>query len=209
MNSSSGSASVSSINFPKTCDEMQVPPPVPPRRRPESAPTESSPSKIMSKHTDSPPAIPPRQPTTKVYSPRYPLSERSSVSEGPESPPLLPPREPVRTPDVFTSSPLHLQPPPLGRKSEHATTFFPYSPSPFTPPPPQTPSPLGPRRHLPSPSLIVQDLELPPMTGPPVPPRQSTSQPIPKLPPKTYKREPPHPSIHRDGPPLLENANSL
>ncbi|KAM4043435.1 son of sevenless homolog 1 [Anomaloglossus baeobatrachus] len=205
----SRSASVSSINFPKNCDEMQVPPPVPPRRRPESAPTESSPSKIMSKHADSPPAIPPRQPTSKVYSPRYPLSERSSVSEGPESPPLLPPREPVRTPDVFSSSPLHLQPPPLGRKSEHATTFFPYSPSPFTPPPPQTPSPLGPRRHLPSPPLIVQDLELPPMTGPPVPPRQSTSQPIPKLPPKTYKREPPHPSIHRDGPPLLENANSL
>lgn len=205
----SRSASVSSINFSKNCDEIQVPPPVPPRRRPESAPTESSPSKMMSKHVDSPPAIPPRQPTSKAYSPRYPMSDRSSVSEGPESPPVLPPREPVRTPDVFSSSPLHLQPPPLGRKSEHATTFFPYSPSPFTQPPPQTPSPHGTRRHLPSPPLIVQDLELPPITGPPVPPRQSTSQPIPKLPPKTYKRESPHPSIHRDGPPLLENANSL
>ncbi|XP_072265241.1 son of sevenless homolog 1 isoform X2 [Pyxicephalus adspersus] len=205
----SRSASVSSINFSKNCDEIQVPPPVPPRRRPESAPTESSPSKIMSKHVDSPPAIPPRQPTSKVYSPRYPMSERSSVSEGPESPPVLPPREPVRTPDVFSSSPLHLQPPPLGRKSEHPPTFFPYSPSPFSPLPPQTPSPHATRRHLPSPPLIVQDVELPPITGPPVPPRQSTSQPIPKLPPKTYKREPPHPSIHKDGPPLLENANSL
>ncbi|KAM9315876.1 son of sevenless homolog 1 isoform 2-T2 [Gastrophryne carolinensis] len=203
----SRSCSVSSINFPRNYDEIQVPPPVPPRRRPESAPTESSPSKMMSKHVDSPPAIPPRQPT-KVYSPRYPMSERSSVSEIPESPPVLPPREPARTPDVFSSSPLHLQPPPLGRKSEHTTTFFPHSPSPFTPPPPQTPSPHGTRRHLPSPPLIVQDLD-PPSIGPPVPPRQSTSQPIPKLPPKTYKRDPPHPSIHRDGPPLLENANSL
>ncbi|KAM4693672.1 son of sevenless homolog 1 isoform 2-T2 [Discoglossus pictus] len=204
----SRSASVSSISFSKNSDEMQVPPPVPPRRRPESAPTESSPSKIMSKHLDSPPAIPPRQPTSKVYSPRYQMSDRSSISDPPDSPPLLPPREPVRTPDVFSSSPLHLQPPPPGRKSEHANTFFPYSPSPFTPPPPQTPSPLGTRRHLPSPPLISQDMELPSTTGPPVPPRQSTSQPIPKLPPKTYKREPPHPSIHRDGPPLLENANS-
>lgn len=146
----------------------------------------------MSKHLDNPPAIPPRQPTSKAYSPRYSLSERTSVSEPPDSPspPLVPPREPVRTPDVFSSSPLHLQPPPLGKKSDHGNAFFPNSPSPFTPP-----SPLGPRRQLPSPPA-----------GPPVPPRQSTSQPIPKLPPKTYKRE--HPSVHRDGPPLLENAHS-
>ncbi|XP_053316892.1 son of sevenless homolog 1 [Spea bombifrons] len=204
----SRSASISSISFIKNSEEMQVPPPVPPRRRPESAPTESSPSKMMSKHLDSPPAIPPRQPT-KVYSPRYQMSDRLSVSDPPDSPPLLPPREPVRTPDVFSSSPLHLQPPPLGRKGEHHNTFFPYSPSPFTPPPPQTPSPHGTRKHLPSPPLIAQDIELSSTTGPPVPPRQSTSQPIPKLPPKTYKREPPHPSIHRDGPPLLENTNSL
>uniref|UniRef100_A0A8C5PK62 SOS Ras/Rac guanine nucleotide exchange factor 1 n=1 Tax=Leptobrachium leishanense TaxID=445787 RepID=A0A8C5PK62_9ANUR len=203
----SRSASISSISFSKTSEEMQVPPPVPPRRRPESAPTESSPSKIMSKHLDSPPAIPPRQPTSKVYSPRYQMSDRLSVSDPPDSPPLLPPREPVRTPDVFSSSPLHLQPPPPGRKSEHPNTFFTYSPSPFTPPPPQTPSPHGTRRHLPSPPLVVQDIVLSATTGPPVPPRQSTSQPIPKLPPKTYKREPAHPSLH--GPPLLENTNSL
>ncbi|XP_078505330.1 son of sevenless homolog 1 [Lissotriton helveticus] len=205
----SRSASVSSISFSKSTDETHVPPPVPPRRRPESAPTESSPSKMMSKHLDSPPAIPPRQPTTKVYSPRFSMPDRTSVSDSPESPPLLPPREPVRTPDVFSSSPLHLQAPPLGRKSELANTFFPNSPSPFTPLPPQTPSPHGTRRHLPSPPLIPQEMELPPTAGPPVPPRQSTCQPIPKLPPKTYKRElltlqP----IHRDGPPLLENAHS-
>ncbi|KAM9721369.1 son of sevenless homolog 1 isoform X1 [Muntiacus reevesi] len=201
------SASVSSISLTKSTDEVPVPPPVPPRRRPESAPAESSPSKMMSKHLDSPPAIPPRQPTSKAYSPRYSISDRTSISDPPESPPLLPPREPVRTPDVFSSSPLHLQPPPLGKKSDHSNAFFPNSPSPFTPPPPQTPSPHGTRRHLPSPPL-TQEVDLHSIAGPPVPPRQSTSQHIPKLPPKTYKREHTHPSMHRDGPPLLENAHS-
>uniref|UniRef100_A0A8C5WB21 SOS Ras/Rac guanine nucleotide exchange factor 1 n=1 Tax=Microcebus murinus TaxID=30608 RepID=A0A8C5WB21_MICMU len=203
----SRSASVSSISLTKGTDEVPIPPPVPPRRRPESAPAESSPSKIMSKHLDSPPAIPPRQPTSKAYSPRYSISDRTSISDPPESPPLLPPREPVRTPDVFSSSPLHLQPPPLGKKSDHGNAFFPNSPSPFTPPPPQTPSPHGTRRHLPSPPL-TQEVDLHSIAGPPVPPRQSTSQHIPKLPPKTYKREHTHPSMHRDGPPLLENAHS-
>ncbi|XP_052346633.1 son of sevenless homolog 1-like isoform X3 [Oncorhynchus keta] len=216
------SSSVSSmVSFHRNTEDTTVPPPVPPRRRPESAPAESSPSKMMSKHLDSPPAIPPRQPTTtKVYSPRYSLStERTSVSEPPDSPPTLPPREPVRTPDVFSSSnsPLHLQPPPLGRiRSSEPTlsqTFFPPSPfSPLTPPPPPTPSPsLGP-----SGPDCCSDSALLPLggaAGPPVPPRQSTSsaaaQAIPKLPPKTYKRESvSHPSlVHRDGPPLLENAN--
>uniref|UniRef100_A0A8C8HD14 Ras-GEF domain-containing protein n=1 Tax=Oncorhynchus tshawytscha TaxID=74940 RepID=A0A8C8HD14_ONCTS len=169
LDEGAGSSSVSSmVSFHRNTEDTTVPPPVPPRRRPESAPAESSPSKMMSKHLDSPPAIPPRQPTTtKVYSPRYSLStERTSVSEPPDSPPTLPPREPVRTPDVFSSSnsPLHLQPPPLGRiRSSEPTlsqTFFPPSA-------------------------------------------------IPKLPPKTYKRElVSHPSlVHRDGPPLLENAN--
>lgn len=136
------------------------------------------------------------------------MPDRTCISDPPESPPVLPPREPVRTPDVFSSSPLHLQPPPLGRKSELGNTFFPNSPSPFTPPPPQTPSPHVARRHLPSPPLIQQDVDLHSVAGPPVPPRQSTSQHIPKLPPKTYKREHTHPSMHRDGPPLLQNAHS-
>ncbi|XP_029115065.1 son of sevenless homolog 1 isoform X2 [Scleropages formosus] len=204
----SRSSSVSSMaSFNRSTEDGPVPPPVPPRRRPESAPAESSPSKMLSKHLDSPPAIPPRQPTAKAYSPRYSLSERTSVSDPPESPPTLPPREPVRTPDVFSSSPLHLQPPPQGRKCELSQTFFP--PSPFSPAPPQTPSPLGPRKHLSSPPLIPPDCDLlPGATGPPVPPRQSASQAIPKLPPKTYKREPVHTSIPRDSLPLLENANS-
>lgn len=201
----SRSSSVSSmVSFHRSAEDAPIPPPVPPRRRPESAPAESSPSKMMSKHLDSPPAIPPRQPTGKVYSPRYSLTDRTSVTEPPDSPPTLPPREPVRTPDVFSSSPLLLQPPPQGRRSEQSH-FFPAS----TFPPPQTPSPLGPRKHLPSPPLLPLDCEpLQGVAGPPLPPRQSTSQTaIPKLPPKTYKREPAHPSMHRDGPPLLENAN--
>uniref|UniRef100_A0A4W4DVH2 Son of sevenless homolog 1 (Drosophila) n=1 Tax=Electrophorus electricus TaxID=8005 RepID=A0A4W4DVH2_ELEEL len=187
-------------------NDAPIPPPVPPRRRPDSAPAESSPSKMMSKHLDSPPAIPPRQPTGKAYSPRYSVTDRTSVSEPPDSPPTLPPREPVRTPDVFSSSPLLLQPPPQGRRSEQSH-FFP--PSPFPSLPPQMPSPLGPRKHLPSPPLPPTDGETPQCAaGPPLPPRLSTSQTtIPKLPPKTYKREPAHPSVHRDGPPLLENAN--
>ncbi|XP_072565562.1 son of sevenless homolog 1-like isoform X1 [Paramormyrops kingsleyae] len=198
------SSSVSSMaSFNRSTEDAPVPPPVPPRRRPESAPAESSPSKMMSKHLDSPPAIPPRQPTTKVYSPRYSMSERSSTSEPPDSPPTLPPREPVRTPDIFPSPSLTLQPTPQGLRNEPGQTFF----SNFSPLPPQTPSPLGHRKHLPSPPLIPQEGEpLPGATGPPVPPRQSASQTIPKLPPKTYKREPA--PIHRDGPPLLENANS-
>ncbi|XP_016102601.1 son of sevenless homolog 1-like [Sinocyclocheilus grahami] len=186
----SRSSSVSSMMSFLQNDEPPVPPPIPPRRRPESAPAESSPSKMMSKHLDSPPAIPPHQPTSQVYSPRY------SLTEPPESPPTLPPREPVQTPDVFCSSPLHLQPPPPGRRSEPSQAFF----------PPQTPSPLGPRKHPPS-SPLPPALDCEPplgVSGPPVPPHHSTSQsPIPKLPPKTYKRE----SVHRDGPPLLENAN--
>lgn len=205
----SRSSSVSSmVSFHRSAEDAPIPPPVPPRRRPESAPAESSPSKMMSKHLDSPPAIPPRQPTGKVYSPRYSLTDRTSVSEPPDSPPTLPPREPVRTPDVFSSSPLLLQPPPQGRRSEQSH-FFPASTFPPPLPPPQTPSPLGPRKHLPSPPLLPLDCEpLQGAAGPPLPPRQSTSQTaIPKLPPKTYKREPAHPSMHRDGPPLLENAN--
>uniref|UniRef100_A0AAY4AM11 Son of sevenless homolog 1 n=1 Tax=Denticeps clupeoides TaxID=299321 RepID=A0AAY4AM11_9TELE len=158
-------------------------------------------------------SIPPRQPTSKVYSPRYSISDRTSFSDAPESPPMLPPREPLRTPDVFptnsSSSPLHLQPAPQGRRAgpEIVQAFFPPS-SPFSPLPPQTLSPLCPRKHVASPPLVPADCDL--LTGPsgpPVPPRQSTSQTIPKLPPKTYKRESTHPSLHQDGPPLLENVN--
>ncbi|MCJ8737434.1 hypothetical protein PDJAM_G00023860 [Pangasius djambal] len=177
------SSSVSSmVSFHRSTDDPPIPPPVPPRRRPESAPAESSPSKMMSKHVDSPPAIPPRQPTGKLYPMRY------SVPDAPSSPPSLPPREPLRTPDVFSSSPLLLQPPPQGRRAEPSHFF------------PSSPSPLGPRK-LPASAAALHLLECDAphgAAGPPLPPRHSTA--IPKLPPKTYKRE-------REGPPLLENAN--
>uniref|UniRef100_A0A3P9CEV1 Son of sevenless homolog 1 (Drosophila) n=1 Tax=Maylandia zebra TaxID=106582 RepID=A0A3P9CEV1_9CICH len=50
----SRSSSVSSmVSFSRASEDVPVPPPVPPRRRPESAPAESSPSKMVSK-LDSP-----------------------------------------------------------------------------------------------------------------------------------------------------------
>ncbi|XP_038144134.1 son of sevenless homolog 1-like isoform X2 [Cyprinodon tularosa] len=172
----SRSSSVSSImSFSRVSEDTPIPPPVPPRRRPESAPSESSPSKIQSK-LESPPAVPPRQPTCKLPTPRYSSSLSSSP---PDSPPLLPPREP-----------LHLLPPPQGRSRCEllSQAFFPSNtsstssacstPTALSSSPPLPPVPLTPTgRKMPLPS--------PPLDGPPVPPRHS----VPKLPPKTYKRE--------------------
>lgn len=133
----------------------------------------------MMSNLDSPPAVPPRQPTCKLFLPRY-------SSSPPESPPSLPPREPL-------SSPLHLLPPPQGRSRCDLLTqvFFPSSTSspaittssstvssslPLTP----GPSSASKKIPLPSPPLPLLQVD-----GPPVPPRHS----VPKLPPKTYKRE--------------------
>ncbi|KAK5873281.1 hypothetical protein PBY51_018333 [Eleginops maclovinus] len=154
----SRSSSVSSIvSFSR--GEESVPPPVPPRRRPDSAPADSSPSKMMS-ILDSPPAVPPRQPTCKLLPTRY----SSLSSSPPDSPPSLPPREPL-------NSPLHLLPPPQGRPRCDLQTFFPPSSS--------SPS-IGSASICSSPPLPP-----PTPTAPPVPPRHS----VPQLPPKTYKRE--------------------
>ncbi|KAM4594167.1 LOW QUALITY PROTEIN: son of sevenless homolog 1 [Fundulus diaphanus] len=172
------SSSVSSmVSFTRASEDTPVPPPVPPRRRPESAPSESSPSKSK---LESPPAVPPRQPTCKLLPPRYSSSLSSSP---PDSPPLLPPREPL-------SSPLHLLPPPQGRARCEVLSqaFFPSNtsststtcstPTTLSSSPPLPPVPLTPTgRKMPLPS--------PPLDGPPVPPRHS----VPKLPPKTYKRD--------------------
>ncbi|XP_077427478.1 son of sevenless homolog 1 isoform X1 [Vanacampus margaritifer] len=168
------SSSMSSmVSFCRPPDDAPLPPPVPPRRRPESAPAESSPSKTSPK-PDSPPAVPPRQPTCKLLPPRY----SSLSSSPPDGPPLLPPREPL-------SSPLHLLPPPQGRSRRQlpAQAFFPAAsclgPAPTSPPPTSvSPSPVSRKMPLPSPPPL-------PLDGPPVPPRHA----VPKLPPKTYKRD--------------------
>ncbi|XP_029706357.1 son of sevenless homolog 1 isoform X2 [Takifugu rubripes] len=174
----SRSSSVSSmVTFSRGCDDITVPPPVPPRRRPESAPSESSPSRMMS-HLDSPPAVPPRQPTCKLFLPHH-------SSSTPESPPSLPPREPL-------SSPLHLLPPPQGRSHCDllSQAFFPSGTSSLaittsstvSSSPPLTPGTPCDSKKMPPPS---PPLPLLPLDGPPVPPRHI----VPKLPPKTYKRE--------------------
>uniref|UniRef100_A0A672FM96 Son of sevenless homolog 1-like n=1 Tax=Salarias fasciatus TaxID=181472 RepID=A0A672FM96_SALFA len=148
----------------------------------------SSPLQMMSK-LDSPPAVPPRQPTCKLLPPRY--SSSLSSSSPPDSPPSLPPREPL-------SSPLHLLPPPQGRPRcdllpqaffpSTTSASLPICPAPCSasssPPalPPSAPLTPTPRKMpLPSPPPSL----LPPLDGPPVPPRHG----VPKLPPKTYKRE--------------------
>uniref|UniRef100_A0A3Q0RQN5 Son of sevenless homolog 1 (Drosophila) n=1 Tax=Amphilophus citrinellus TaxID=61819 RepID=A0A3Q0RQN5_AMPCI len=152
-----------------------------------SSPFHSSKTCPLTDSKNSPPAVPPRQPTCKLHPPRYSLS-----SSPPDSPPSLPPREPL-------SSPLHLLPPPQGRPRCDLLpqAFFPSNISgptsicsppttlssspPLPPPAPVTPTSR--KLPLPSPPLPA----LPPLTldGPPVPPRHG----VPKLPPKTYKRE--------------------
>ncbi|XP_028256205.1 son of sevenless homolog 1 isoform X1 [Parambassis ranga] len=198
----SRSSSVSSmVSFSRGSEDAPVPPPVPPRRRPESAPAESSPSKQMMSKLDSPPAVPPRQPTCKLLPPRY--SSSLSSSSPPDSPPSLPPREPL-------SSPLHLLPPPQGRPRCDLLpqTFFPSTTSPavctaptdlsssppLSAPAPVTPTPTSRKMPLPSPPLPLL-----PLDGPPVPPRHG----VPKLPPKTYKRESMSHAPLLDTPPAL------
>lgn len=192
------------VTCSRGCDDISVPPPVPPRRRPESAPSESSPSKVtdvfvqwliifimsdffchclvsipqMMSDLDSPPAVPPRQPTCKLFLPHY-------SSSTPENPPSLPPREPL-------ASPLHLLPPPEGqaRCDLLSQAFFPSGTSSLAITTSSTVSssslvtpgtPCASKKiPLPSPPLPLL-----PLDGPPVPPRHS----VPKLPPKTYKRE--------------------
>lgn len=151
---------------------------------------------------DSPPAVPPRQPTSKLLPPRY--SSSLSSSSPPDSPPSLPPREPL-------GSPLHLLPPPQGRPrcdllpqaffpsnitSPPPISSAPISSSPPLPLVPVTPNPTPTSRKMPLPSPT---LPLLPLDGPPVPPRHG----VPKLPPKTYKRESVSHAPLLDTPPAL------
>uniref|UniRef100_A0A8C2VM34 SOS Ras/Rho guanine nucleotide exchange factor 2 n=1 Tax=Chinchilla lanigera TaxID=34839 RepID=A0A8C2VM34_CHILA len=194
-------SSCGSLN--KLSEELLVPPPLPPRKKFDH---DASNSKGTMKSDDDPPAIPPRQPPPPKVKPRVPVP--TGAFDGPlHSPPPPPPRDPLpdtpppiplRPPEHFINCPFNLQPPPLGHLHRDVTTC-PNSPS----TPPSTPSPRVPRRCY---VLNSSHNSLAHPPAPPVPPRQNSSPHLPKLPPKTYKRELSHPPLYRL--PLLENAET-
>ncbi|NXQ17115.1 SOS2 protein, partial [Peucedramus taeniatus] len=196
-------------SFPKLSDEPQNPPPLPPRKKMDQ---DASSAKGNSKSDDDPPAIPPRQPPPPKIQPRVPAY--SAPLEQPlQSPPPPPPRDPVpdtpppvplRPPEHFINCPLSLQPPPLGRFPRDPEWLREAGSGPSSPgTPPSTPSPRVLRRCCVL-SASHNNLAQPPV--PPVPPRHNSSPQLPKLPPKTYKRELSHPPLHRLS--LLENAET-
>uniref|UniRef100_A0A8C5J313 SOS Ras/Rho guanine nucleotide exchange factor 2 n=1 Tax=Junco hyemalis TaxID=40217 RepID=A0A8C5J313_JUNHY len=158
-------------------------------------------------------AIPPRQPPPPKIQPRVPAY--SAPLEQPlPSPPPPPPRDPVpdtpppvplRPPEHFINCPaMSLQPPPLGRFPREPEWLREAGSGPSSPgTPPSTPSPRVLRRCCVL-SASHNSLAQPPV--PPVPPRHNSSPQLPKLPPKTYKRELSHPPLHRLS--LLENAET-
>uniref|UniRef100_A0A674AL29 Son of sevenless homolog 2 (Drosophila) n=1 Tax=Salmo trutta TaxID=8032 RepID=A0A674AL29_SALTR len=144
----------------------------------------------LSSRSKGPPAIPPRLPP-----PLPRVQPRAPAPDGPlPSPPLPPPRDPQpdtpppvpqKPPEIFINYPLNLQPSPVGR------FHWDFGSSPSSPgTPPGTPSPRVPRRNclLSASQNSLCPLPLPIM-APPVPPRHNSSSQLPKLPPKTYKRE--------------------
>ncbi|XP_031685171.1 son of sevenless homolog 2 isoform X1 [Oncorhynchus kisutch] len=199
--------SVSCGSLHQLGEDLLKPPPLPPRRKDAFSETK------LSSRSDSPPAIPPRlPPPLPRIQPRAPVY--NSPSDGPlSSPPPPPPRDPQpdtpppvpqRPPEIFINYPLNLQPSPVGR------FHWDFGSSPSSPgTPPGTPSPRVPRRSCPLSASQNSLCPLPlPIMAPPVPPRHnSNSSPqLPKLPPKTYKREllpPPLQSLS-----LVENTDT-
>uniref|UniRef100_A0A9L0SDM4 SOS Ras/Rho guanine nucleotide exchange factor 2 n=1 Tax=Equus caballus TaxID=9796 RepID=A0A9L0SDM4_HORSE len=193
----------------KLSDEPLIPPPLPPRKKFDH---DASNPKGNMKSDDDPPAIPPRQPPPPKVKPRVPAP--SGAFEGSlHSPPPPPPREPLpdtpppvplRPPEHFINCPFNLQPPPLGHLHRDPDWFRDVSTRPDSPnTPPSTPSPRVPRRCC---VLSSSHSNLTYPQAPPVPPRQNSSPHLPKLPPKTYKRELSHPPMYRLS--LLENAET-
>uniref|UniRef100_A0A3B5ASB5 SOS Ras/Rho guanine nucleotide exchange factor 2 n=1 Tax=Stegastes partitus TaxID=144197 RepID=A0A3B5ASB5_9TELE len=180
--------------------EELKPPPLPPRR------------KDLSSKSDNPPAIPPRlPPPVPRNQPRPPVYNGPPIDGPLPSPPTPPPRDPLpdtpppvpqRPPEIFINYPLNLQPSPVGRY------HWDFGSSPSSPnTPPSTPSPRVPRRSCPLSASQNSLCPLPvPITAPPVPPRHNSSPQLPKLPPKTYKREPLQPPLQ--GLSLVENTDS-
>ncbi|XP_072843026.2 son of sevenless homolog 2 isoform X2 [Pogona vitticeps] len=191
----------------KLSEDPLVPPPLPPRKKVDQDPSNS---KSGSKSDDDPPAIPPRQPPPPKIQPRVPAYSGSFDPLPQQSPPPPPPRDPLpdtpppvplRPPEHFVNCSFHLQPPPTGRFHRDPDRLREASTCPSSPKtPPSTPSPRVLRRWCglsPNPNHLA---------APPVPPRQNSSPQLPKLPPKTYKRELSHPPLHRLS--LLENAET-
>uniref|UniRef100_H3DPU3 Son of sevenless homolog 2 (Drosophila) n=1 Tax=Tetraodon nigroviridis TaxID=99883 RepID=H3DPU3_TETNG len=140
-----------------------------------------------------PPPLPPRR--------KDAMSEAKVRALTLFSPPMLSSRS-DRPPEIFINYPLNLQPSPVGRY------HWDFSSSPSSPnTPPSTPSPRVPRRSCPLSASQNSLCPLPaPIAAPPVPPRHNSSPQLPKLPPKTYKRELLQPPLQ--GPSLVENSNS-
>ncbi|XP_029454227.1 son of sevenless homolog 2 isoform X2 [Rhinatrema bivittatum] len=204
LNSSYESFFSSYGSLHRLSEEALIPPPLPPRKKFNP---DSSNSKGTSKLDDDPPAVPPRQPPPPKIQPRVPY-------DGPlHSPPPPPPRDPLpdtpppvplRPPEHFINCPLSLQPPPVGRLHRDPDWFREVSTCPNSPnTPPSTPSPRVLRRCC---VLSVSHNNLAHPPAPPVPPRQNSSPQLPKLPPKTYKRELSHPPLHRLS--LLEHTEA-
>lgn len=166
----------------------------------------------LSVFRNDPPAIPPRQPPPPKVKPRVP-APTGSFDASLHSPPPPPPRDPLpdtpppvplRPPEHFINCPFNLQLPPLGHLHRDPDWFRDISTCPNSPnTPPSTPSPRIPRRCY---VLSSSHNNLAHPQAPPVPPRQNSSPHLPKLPPKTYKRELSHPPSYRL--PLLENAET-
>ncbi|XP_044515889.1 son of sevenless homolog 2 [Gracilinanus agilis] len=192
----------------KLSEEPLVPPPLPPRKKFDQ---DVSTSKGNLKYDDDPPAIPPRQPPPPKIKPRVPAY--SGPFEGPlPSPPPPPPRDPLpdtpppvplRPPEHFINYPFNLQPPPMGHAHRDPDWFREASTCPNSPnTPPSTPSPRVPRRCV----LSSSQNNLAHSQAPPIPPRQNSSPHLPKLPPKTYKRDLCQPPMYRLS--LLEHAET-
>uniref|UniRef100_A0A8B9LCS4 Son of sevenless homolog 2 (Drosophila) n=1 Tax=Astyanax mexicanus TaxID=7994 RepID=A0A8B9LCS4_ASTMX len=173
---------------------------------------------LSSRSEDSPPAIPPRlPPPLPRLQPRVPAF--NGPADGPlPSPPPPPPRDPIpdslpplpqRPPESFINYPINSAVSPVGRiqwdfsSSPSSPCTPPGTPSPRLVPPPGTPSPRVPRRSCPLSSSQTSLCHLPlPTTAPPVPPRHNSTSALPKLPPKTYKRELSHPTHTLSQPPI-------
>ncbi|XP_076831340.1 son of sevenless homolog 2 isoform X4 [Brachyhypopomus gauderio] len=204
----SKSHSVSCGSLHQLGDEPLKPPPLPPRRK-----DTFSESKLSSR-SDNPPAVPPRLPPPV---PR--LQPRVAVStDGPlPSPPPPPPRDPIpdalppvpqRPQESFINYPLSSTASPVGR------IHWDFSSTPTSPcTPPGTPSPRVPRRSCPlsASQTSLYHLSLP-SVAPPIPPRHNSTPTLPKLPPKTYKRELSHAVHTLSHPthtlPLVDNTDS-